>query len=319
MFTASRISALLLGLALLLTGCSLPGDAVDDDVKELNFVTVYPANTTEAHQVHTAFILNSGTVETLVGLDPETLELYPWLAEDWQSEDAKTWEFTIRAGVHFHNGTPLTAEAVEASLEHAISINPGIATALQIESMEVTGEHTLTIVTNDVYPALISNLVHYNAVITDVTDDSDLPIGTGAFEFESFDPAGEAVLLRNEDYWDGQAHLDRVVMTANEDANARLLALQAGDADIIYRPALESIESIAQDESFVVESVLGTRVYHLIFNYVGANAELWNNEDFRRGIDALMDRDALVDPPTTCSPETIPSPPLRWNTRWAPM
>lgn len=290
------LAALVLSVATLLAACGGPASDSGDtsEGKTLHFTTVFPANTTDAHLVHTAFILNSGTVETLVGLNPETLEIYPWLAENWESSDAKNWTFTIRDGVTFHNGEPLTAAKVKASLEHSIEVNPGVKTALRIESMEATDEHTLKVITDSVYPALVSNLVHYNTVIVDTEADGDLPIGTGAFKCDSFDIAGEAVLSRFESYWDGSAKLDKVVMTANEDANARLMALQSGEADVIYRPALESLETIEADSDLVVDSVLGTRVYHLIYNYAGANADLWGNEDFRRGIDALVDRDSIV-------------------------
>lgn len=245
--------------------------------------------------INAAFVLNSGTVEMLMGIDPETLETYPWLAESYETEDAQHWSFKIREGITFHNGNPLDAEAVRASLQNAIDVNPGVATALKIQEMEVTGEYTLDITTDSVYPALISNLIHQNAVIVDVTDQGDLPVGTGPFKFESFDPNTEAVLVRNEDHWDGQAKLDRVIMASNEDANARMLAIQAGDADVIYRPSTESIDSLSQDPNITVESVPGNRVYHLLYNYAGENAELWNNRDFRKGIDALMDRQAIVD------------------------
>lgn len=292
-----RLTAVMIALAMLLSACGASTDDTggSDADKMLRFVTVYPANTTDPQLVHTAFILNSGTVETLVGLDPTTLELYPWLAESWQSDDAQHWEFTIRRGVSFHNGKPLDATAVEAALRHALDVNPGVVAALKIAEMRVIDDYTLNITTESVFPALISNLVHYNTVITDVTDPGDLPQGTGAFAFEKFDPAGESVLVRNTDYWDGQAKLDRVVMTANEDSNARMLALQAGDADIIYRPSLESIQTLDQDPDVTVESVVGTRVYHLQFNYVGTHEQLWNNAEFRRGIDALLNRESIVE------------------------
>jgi peptide/nickel transport system substrate-binding protein len=291
------MAVLIAALALLLAACSSPAASPGGEggEKTLRFVTVYPANTTDPQLVHTAFILNSGTTETLVGLDPTTLELYPWLAERWDTDDAQHWTFKIRQGVTFHNGKPLDAQAVHAALTHALEVNPGVVAALKIKEMKVVDEYTLTITTDSVHPALTSNLVHYNTVITDVTDPGDLPMGTGAFEFESFDPAGEAVLVRNDDYWNGKAKLGRVVMTANEDSNSRMLALQAGDADIIYRPSLESIQTLEQDPDITVESVVGTRVYHLQFNYAGANKELWNNVEFRRGMDALMDRQAIVD------------------------
>ena len=276
-----------------MSACSVPSQDSSSG-KELKFVTVYAANTTDPHMVQGSFILNSGAVETLVRLDPATMKLAPWLAEKWESEDAQNWTFTLRQGVKFHNGKPMTAEAVKASLEDSIANNQGAAKAVRIASIEAPDEHTLKITTDGVYPALPSNLVHYNTAITDVAAEGDLPIATGAFKFESFDPAGEAVLVKNTDYWDGEAKLDRVVMTANEDANARLLALQAGDADVIYRPSLESVQSISNDANLATDSVPGTRVYHVIYNYVGANSALWNNLEFRKGMDALMDRDGIA-------------------------
>lgn len=293
------LTALVAALTLVLTACGAggnpAGDGTGNDEKTLRFVTVYPPNTTDAHMINAAFVLNSGTVEMLMGIDPETLDAYPWLAESYETEDAQHWSFTIREGISFHNGNPLNAEAVRASLQNAIDVNPGVATALKIQEMEVVDEYTLNITTESVYPALISNLIHQNAVIVDVTDEGDLPIGTGPFKFESFDPNTEAVLVRNDEYWDGRAKLDKVIMASNEDANARMLAIQAGDADVIYRPSTESIETLSQDPNITVESVPGNRVYHLLFNFAGQNAELWNNIEFRKGIDALMDRQAIVD------------------------
>ncbi|MBB1572107.1 MAG: ABC transporter substrate-binding protein [Propionibacterium sp.] len=291
---ATWLAAALTAVALLFSACSVPSNQGSEG-KTLRFITVYPANTTDAHQIQAAFIFNSGTVETLVGLDPQTLKLRPWLAEKWDTADAQNWTFTIRKGVKFHNGTEVTAEKVKASLENAVSVNPGLKKALRIQSMEASDQYTLKVVTETVYPALPSNLVHYNSVIVDTSaTDAKFPIGTGAFKFESFDIAGEAVLVRNDDYYDGKAKLDRVVMTANEEAPARLLALQSGDADVIYRPALDSLSTIEGDSNLQVDSHLGTRVYHLLYNYTGANASLWNNEEFRKGIDALVDRESIV-------------------------
>lgn len=294
------LATLFTAVALALTACgggaeTTPTSDAGGGEKTLRFVTVYPPNTTDAHMINAAFVLNSGAVESLVGIDPDTLQPFPWLAESWESDDAQHWSFTIRQGISFHNGNPLNAEAVRASLQNAIDVNAGVAAALKIQDIQAPDEYTLTITTESVYPALISNLIHQNAVIVDVTDPGDLPVGTGPFAFESFDPNTEAVLVRNENYWDGRTKLDKVIMASNEDANARMLAIQAGDADVIYRPSTESIETLSQNPDITVESVPGNRVYHLMYNYSGQNAELWNNRDFRLGIDALMDRQAIVD------------------------
>lgn len=263
--------------------------------KHLRLVTVYPANTTDPHRVQTSFIMNSGAVETLVGLDPEHLTLFPWLATSWESEDGQHWTFALREGVRFHTGRPMTAQSVQASLERAIAVNPGVKAALRIKAMRAEGQK-LHIETDGPFPSLISGLVHFNTVITDVeAPENTVSTGTGAFRFTRFDPTTGAELERNPDYWGEPAKLDRVSMSANQDSNARILTLQAGEVDIIYRPALESLATLRQDPELVVESRPGTRVYHLLYNYVGKNRELWANESFRRGIDALVDRQAIVD------------------------
>lgn len=291
-------SALALMLTLL-AGCAVSdgtaagGGAATGDGHSLRFMTVYPANTTDPQVVQSSFILNSGAVETLVGLDPKSLELAPALAQSWTATDPTTWTFTIRDGVTFHNGKPVDAEAVRKSIARVIEVNPGAAKLLPIASMNASGQ-TLQIHTSAPAPGLPSEFVHFNTVIVDTDADGTLPIGTGPFAFEAFDIRGEARLSRYDGYWGGPAKLAHVTMTANQDANARLLALQSGEADLIYRPSTESLDALRGDSRMRVESVPGTRVYHLLYNCDGPNATLWANEEFRRGIDALIDRDAIT-------------------------
>lgn len=147
--------------------------------KTLRFVTVFPANTTDPHLCHTAFILNSGAFETLVGLDAKTLKLYPWLAESWNTADGQNWTFKIRGNVKYHTGKPLTPESVKANIERIVSVNPGLKTALKIASISVDGQN-VKIRTETPHPALLSGLVHFNAVMADLdAPKTSPPAGTG--------------------------------------------------------------------------------------------------------------------------------------------
>ena len=174
---ATWLAAALTAVTLLFSACGLPSNQASTEGKTLRLITVLAAESTDAHQNQTAFIFSSGTVETLVGVDPQTLQIRPWLAEKWESADAQNWTFTLRKGVKFHNGTEMTAEKVKASLENSIEVNPGIKKALRVQSIEATDQYTLKIVTETAYPALPSSLVHYNAVIVDTAaKDSKFPI-----------------------------------------------------------------------------------------------------------------------------------------------
>ena len=78
-----------------------------------------------------------------------TLKLIPALATSWKNVNETTWEFTLRPGVKFHDGAPLTAEDVKATLDRNLTVgktvvNPGFTT---IESVQVTGPLAIRIVT----------------------------------------------------------------------------------------------------------------------------------------------------------------------------
>jgi peptide/nickel transport system substrate-binding protein len=83
---------------------------------------------------------------------------------------------------------------------------------------------------------------------------------------DTFEANSKLELVRFEDYWDGKANLDRATFTFNEDANARTLALQSGDADIVYRPAIESLESLESDPSIKQDVVPSLRTHLLMYN-----------------------------------------------------
>lgn len=287
-----------LAAATMLVGCNIEdadttNTANTSEGKHLNVQTVLAANTTDAATILTAFIYNSGTVETLTRLNTETGRLEGGLATNWDTEDAQHWTFHLREGVKFHSGAFMTAEKVKESLEHAIEVNEGIAATLHVESIEVQGEHTLTIVTDQPYASLPSQLAHYNAAIVDRDASDKFPSGTGAFKFASFDMQGNSELVAFEDYWDGRAKLDSVTFSANKDNNARVLALQAGEADVIYRPSLETIDTLASDD-IKTDTAEGTRVYQLLYNYRGKHADLFANKEFRLGLDSLVDRSGLA-------------------------
>ena len=121
--------------------------------------------------------------------------------------------------------------------------------------MEADGQ-LLTIQTEEVFPQFPSELVHPNTAIVDV-DEKDIdkrPIGTGPFKISSFEPGVELKVERFEKYWDGKAKLEKATFAFNEDANARKMALQSGDADIIFRPPVENLEKL-KEENVKIESV----------------------------------------------------------------
>lgn len=261
----------------------------------LKFQTVYAASSTDAAISETVFFFTTSSVETLTRLNPESQQLEPWLATEWDTDDGITWIFHLRDDVQFHNGKAMDAHAVKASLEHAMDVNAGIASTLAIDEITVIDDYTLEFVTNGQYISLPSQLAHYNAVIVDVDAAANYPVGTGPFKYTSLDlNSNSATLEAFGDYWNGAPELKNLEVVANQDNNARVLALQSGEADVIYRPSLQSIDSLETDD-LNIDTTEGTRAYMVLHNPAGRNAELFRNLDFRKGIDALIDREGIVD------------------------
>ncbi|MDI5791016.1 ABC transporter substrate-binding protein [Bacillus licheniformis] len=87
----------------------------------------------------------------------------------------------------------------------------------------------MTITTKEPFPEFPSELVHPNTSIIDVSaaNISQQPVGTGPFQVSSFEAGHKIELERYDDYWDGKPKLKHVTFSFNEDANARVMALQS--------------------------------------------------------------------------------------------
>ncbi len=237
--------------------------------------------------------LRAGILETLVRVDNDTLKVLPWLAESWQSRDGVNWEFKIRDNVKFSDGTPLDAKAVKDSIARLMDKSKGLKNTLKIATMTAQGQ-VLKIFTTEVHPGLASEFGHPQTAIlkADAPNPDTRPIGTGPFVVESFRPHAEIKLVKNKNYWDGDVKLDKALFITNEDSNSRLLSLQSGQADVIFKPASESLETISAMPDLKVDAVKGIRVHNVIYN---TTRPLTMKANFRKGLDALINRQEIVD------------------------
>ncbi|NPC93174.1 ABC transporter substrate-binding protein [Bacillus sp. WMMC1349] len=292
LYIAKRFTILIVFL-LLLSACSASNNgSVRENDKKLNFLFNIPSQTLDPHLDVNYTSVRAGISETLVKITSD-LTIEPWLAKDWKSTDGQTWVFSIRDDLTFQNGKKADAKAVKASLERAIHDSKAIKNALKVKEMKAQGQR-LTIKTTEPFPEFPSELVHPNTAIIDVseTNFSQKPIGTGPFQVTSFEPGHRIELERYENYWNGKPKLKQATFSFNEDANARMLALQSKDADIIYRPSVENIEHMEKDPAIVVDSVPSLRVHQLLYNMKKSNL---SEVHLRQALDALLNRKEIAE------------------------
>ncbi len=189
--------------------------------------------------------------DTLLSRDPN-LQLRPSLAESWRAVDETTWEFRLRPGVRFHDGSPLTAEDVKFTIERVTRVpgNPNsYATYIQgIREVQVVDERTIRFLTEGPVPLLptnISNIFILSSAkgVRQTTEFNSGPaaVGTGPYRLASWQPGQPLVLDRNAEYFAGPAHWQRVTFRPIANDGARVAALLSGDVDFINGVPLQDV------------------------------------------------------------------------------
>ena len=200
-------------------------------------------------------LLSSQYLEPLVGRDASGAAT-PWLAEEWTvSEDGLTWDFTLKSGVEFTDGTPLDAEAVKINVEHlqnpdTMSSTGYLAVAKVAEVEVVDATHARFHLTEPDSALLESLSMPWTAIESPagigrgMEANCAAPIGTGPFIVDEWVPQQHVTLVRNNDYAtpsaqfenSGAAHLDELVWRFIPDAATRQAALASGEVNVIDNP-----------------------------------------------------------------------------------
>lgn len=234
-----------------------------------------------------------GITETLFKLD-ENLDPQPLLAESCEMSDENTWVITLRDGVTFHNGNPMTAESVKLCWERTSGINARFNELLYIESMEADGQ-TLTVKTSKAVPAFKNALCEPLTGIIDVTaseDPSVSPVGTGPFMAVSYEVKTRAEVKKYADYWGGEPKLDGAVINIIGDTNTLALAQQNGESDISVSMPATSLELFSDTELYNVDGVAGSRGQVIFINY---DNEFLKEKAVRQAISMSIDKDGCAD------------------------
>ncbi|MFT3852057.1 MAG: ABC transporter substrate-binding protein [Ilumatobacteraceae bacterium] len=236
----------------------------------------------------------AGIVETLVDIDAAGAPV-PGLASSWHQVDERTWDFTLRAGVEFHDGEPLTADAVVTAIDHVTSV-PALPRTLDGIGMkaQVLDAGTVRISTEHADPVLLLRMSGYNTgILAPKAYESTPPppIGTGPFVLTGTQADGSLVVDRNEHYWGGKVALDGAEIRFLSDPTARISAIAAGDVDIATLLPATAVADLAGQPGFTVRQYPTARSTYLLMN--NAAPEL-SDLRVRQAVSAAIDRNLLL-------------------------
>ncbi|GAB5377282.1 MAG: ABC transporter substrate-binding protein [Acuticoccus sp.] len=284
---------LAIGLALALLLPAGPTLAADNDTLVVG--TMWESLPLSMKPRRSRFFNESEILDTLVKLDYD-MNLVPGLATGWERLSPTTWQFTLREGVTFHDGTPFDAAAAKHSLERVIALLPYAADLLNIAEMEAGGT-TLTITTSEPFAALPNQLTDaitgiYAAASFDEAGAFVKPVGTGPFRFAAYEKQQHTTVERFADYWGDAPALDTIVYRFIPDHNSRTIALETGEIDVSINPLPADVRRL-EGGALQVFAEPTAGLYYGSFN---AAADRPTGDPLvRRAIDRLIDRSLIVE------------------------
>ncbi|MDQ3256043.1 MAG: ABC transporter substrate-binding protein [Acidobacteriota bacterium] len=238
--------------------------------------------------------LNVNVAEPLVRLSPD-YKVEPSLATSWEYRGENTWRFFLRRGLRFQDGQEFNARAVEWSIEHYAKGNVGYS-FLTEESVKIVDDYTVDITPSRTNIPLPQQLVHPNySIFAPDTDPAVKPIGTGAFQMVEYRPNERIIVRRNDAYWGEKARLSGITFRFIPDATTRVLALQAGEVDLIVDLPREQAAQIAAQPNLVVARSPVGLIMSLQLNAHGAAPyTLLTDRSLRQALGYALDRQTLI-------------------------
>lgn len=233
--------------------------------------------------------------EGLIKPDSEG-NLLPAVASDYtMSEDGLTYTFTLRDGIQFHNGNPVTVADVKYSIDTCAGLNGGepvISAFSNIESVETPDEQTIIITLKESSSSFLAILATVEAAIVpaDVADLQTNPIGTGPYKFVSRSLQENVILERFDDYWGEPAHIKDVTLKILADADSIVMNLEGGAVDMVAR--VSSAQATELSDSFEVLEGTMNLVQAV---YLNNSAAPFDNELVRQALCYAVNKQEILD------------------------
>lgn len=256
-------------------------------------------------------VMTTHIYDTLVVHDKD-LNIQPGLAESWNQIDDLTWEFKLKQGITFTDGSAFNAEVVKANLDRLLdpkAASPRASLVDMISEIKVVDNDTIQLTTEYPYSPLLAHLAHSGVGMVSaeaIKKDYELveagekagaylaqnPVGTGIFKLESWDPGQEVRLVANPDYWGAKAKVERVIFKVVTEEGTRIAELETGYAHIIDPVSPSSISRIES-----IDGLELNRQPSLSLSYIGFNMDKkpFDDKRVRQALSMAINKDEIIE------------------------
>ncbi|EKV28944.1 periplasmic oligopeptide-binding protein OppA [Caenispirillum salinarum AK4] len=241
------------------------------------------------------------------------MQLAPQLAEGWSQTSPTTYEFTIRDGVTFHDGSALTAQDIKYTFDRLIQdgamngqTSPRKSLLGPLDRVEVKGDRTVVFTLSEPWP-IFPAMLPFQEVVPDgftgagaegganVTSN-----GTGPFKLVEWRKGDAVIMERFEDYYGGspdnppvgKACVERAIFQIIPESASRVAALLAGDVQIINELPAHAMGQVENNPDTEVLTVNGTRTFFVALN----NAQPpFDDPRVRKAANYALDKQLIID------------------------
>ena len=252
----------------------------------------------------------------------QDLQIEPGIAESWRVINPTTWEFKLRRGVKFHDGSDMTADDVAASIRRMQVLsgpNPTRIYVRRVQEVRIVDAHTIHVITDGPAPTLPNDFIRVfitqaraTAGLTPETSNAAFntgraAIGTGPYRFVSWTPREQFVADRFDDYWGGRQPWARHVRREIPNDASRVAQLRTGQVDMIVRVPAADVATLERDASLRVVRAETIYVFNLQFDFRETTPQVsardgsrlatnpYRDPRVREAIDLAIDRRALAE------------------------
>ncbi len=265
------VSALVLAMTAALCGCG-GGKAGEGDA-----ITVgIPQDIEDSLDPHTA--VAAGTREVLFNVfeglvKPDSSgDLKPAVASEYVIDnEGKTYTFTLRDGITFHNGAPVTADDVIASIKRCADTTDGdplVAAFSNIADVTKTDDKTVVITLKEPDTDFLCNMTTAILPADNIDNTATNPIGTGPYMYVSRSPQENIVLKRYDGYWGEKAYIENVTFKIIANPDTIVMNLEGGSVDMF--PRVTSAQAAQLSDNFEIMEGTMNLVQALYLNNAAA-------------------------------------------------
>lgn len=259
------------------------------------------------------FPLNTNIFEPLVRLTND-YQVEPLLAESWELVGDNTWSITLRQGVSFHDGSPFDANAVKYTFDR-IASNGGGVMGLTDESTVIVDDYTVEVTPGYTNMRLMEQICHPNNSMLPVgLNPAESRNGTGPFMEVEYVAGDHYTVEANPDYWgEDKPAVGEIRFNFYPDPTSRLLALQAGDVDMITDVPRQSASQVEAGGARLITGPVGAYEAMYINIHGEEPYDLGSDPAIREAVTKAIDRQQVIDnawqgfaePGTTMIPPAI--------------